>query len=88
MPQTQKNNERSERISKPTLHLKAPHGGTGAIPANSSGAAILDASRRPDDSNEILYPRCDAAVRNMEAGAWKLADAIVEECSEPGESGV
>ena len=58
------------------------------IPWNSSGPGISAATRRPDDSNAVRYPRCDAAMRNMEAGEWQLADAIVEECSETGESGV
>lgn len=36
----------------------------------------------------VKFPRCDAAVRKMEGDEWELADAILAECSEPGEDGV
>ena len=38
--------------------------------------------------NAVDFPLCDAAVRNLADDEWKLADAIVAECSEPGEDGV
>ncbi|MFZ2082376.1 MAG: hypothetical protein WAV38_38130 [Xanthobacteraceae bacterium] len=37
---------------------------------------------------DVKFPLCDAAVRKMEGGKWELADAILAECSEPGENGV
>ena len=37
---------------------------------------------------DVKFPLCDAAVRKMEGGKWELADAILAECSEPGEDGV
>jgi hypothetical protein len=37
---------------------------------------------------EIKFPLCDAAVRKSEGGEWALADAVLAECSEPGEDGV
>jgi hypothetical protein len=36
----------------------------------------------------VKFPRCDAAVRKREGDEWELADAILAECSEPGEDGV
>ena len=38
--------------------------------------------------NAVDFPQCDAAVQNLADGEWKLADAIVAECSETGEDGV
>jgi hypothetical protein len=37
---------------------------------------------------DVKFPLCDAAVRKTEGGEWELADAILAECSEPGEDGV
>jgi hypothetical protein len=37
---------------------------------------------------DVKFPRCDAAVRKMESDEWELAEAILAECSEPGENGV
>lgn len=36
----------------------------------------------------VMFPLCDAAVRKTEGSEWELADAILAECSEPGENGV
>jgi hypothetical protein len=44
---------------------------------------------QPQASGEIVnYPLCDAAVRDMAQSLWKLAEAILAECSEPGKNGV
>ena len=37
---------------------------------------------------DIEFPLCDAAVRKTEGSEWELADAILAECSVPGENGV
>jgi hypothetical protein len=37
---------------------------------------------------DIKFPLCDAAVGKREGSEWELADAILAECSEPGENGV
>ena len=50
----------------------------------SSDAAVP----QPGNSNVVLFPLCDAAVRNRAGSEWALADAIVAECSEPGDDGV
>jgi hypothetical protein len=36
----------------------------------------------------VMFPLCDAAVRKTNGGEWELADAILAECSDPGENGV
>jgi hypothetical protein len=50
------------------------------MPTSGANAPITTASKK--------FPRCDAAVGKMENGEWALADAILAECSEPGENGV
>jgi hypothetical protein len=57
------------------------HGSTAtAIPANNVGSESVIA--------DVKFPLCDAAVRKGEGSKWELADAILAECSEPGENGV
>lgn len=38
--------------------------------------------------DHVKFPLCDAAARKIEGGQWGLADAILAECSEPGDDGV
>lgn len=40
-----------------------------------------------NNSNELRFPLCDAAVQKIDGGDWELADAIVAECSETGDDG-
>jgi hypothetical protein len=51
------------------------------------GAGTQRAVPQPARRNALDYPLCDAAVRNTAQGAWKLADAILAECSDPGPNG-
>lgn len=52
------------------------------------GASAQGTVLQPANCDAIKFPLCDAAVLAREGGEWKLADAIVAECSEPGEDGV
>jgi hypothetical protein len=52
------------------------------------GTSTQGAMPQPAKRNAVSFPMCDAAVRNLADSEWKLADAIVAECSEPGEDGV
>jgi hypothetical protein len=54
----------------------------------SRHANIPSAPPHSANRNAVDFPLCDAAVRNTADGEWKLADAIVAECSEPGKDGV
>jgi hypothetical protein len=55
---------------------------------------MSDSSKNPEtdptttSATIVEFPLCDAAVRKSEDSEWNLADAILAECSEPGEDGV
>jgi hypothetical protein len=53
-------------------------------PMNPSRHPLLPAATGP----VVEFPRCHAAVGNIERDEWVLADAILAECSEPGPNGV
>jgi hypothetical protein len=84
--------------SNPTMEKHVTHlAETTAVVNPGSEVAVADKSREPgvntdsmknDAVVEIKFPRCDAAVRKWDESEWDLADAILAECSEPGEDGV
>ena len=57
---------------------------------HGSTAAAIAADNLGSESAvaEVKFPLCDAAVRKTKGGEWELADAILAECSDPGENGV
>ena len=55
-------------------------------PKAKAATTMMTVEKAADD--DIKFPLCDAAVRKTESGEWDLADAILAECSGPGENGV
>jgi hypothetical protein len=74
-----------EKIKRRSVGLRPFKTGT-----HGSTAAATAADNLGSESAvaEVKFPLCDAAVRKTEGGEWDLADAILAECSEPGDDGV
>lgn len=79
----------------------APEGQSAPAKEMTVAAADQASLQPPDVAHQIVtvheagyavanlkFPLCDAAVEKLAQDGWELADAVLEECSQPGPNGV